>query len=108
VIRESCAVIEVNNFYDESARLVFEQQIVWDWCDCEERYQVRDWRLIKSPNQYPVRDRIYGGYVATWQDGEHMRQIRAASMRETWTQYDVEVEERLVLPVDQRRKLRGK
>jgi hypothetical protein len=37
VIRESCAVIEVNNFYDESAHLVFAQLIFWDWCDCEER-----------------------------------------------------------------------
>ena len=65
------------------------------------------WRLCKSPAQIPVRDWSRSGYSATWLDGERFRQVRALSFRETWTQYDPEVEDRLFVPPDQRRGLTG-
>lgn len=106
VARECVDVVELNHFYDEHGRLVFDQVIFYDWSASDERYQVRAWRLVKSPQQIPQRDWGGRGYSATWTDGELIRQISAASFRETWTQYDPELLEREHLPKEQRRELR--
>lgn len=98
-------VIEFNHFYDEQGRHVFDQLIFYDWSPRENRYQIRDWRLIKTVSQAPYHDVKRGFYVATWHDGLTLRQVRAASVRETWTQYDPELIERAVLPKEQRREL---
>ncbi len=98
-------VIEYNHFYDEQGRHVFDQLIFYDWSPRENRYQIRDWRLIKTVSQAPYHDANRGFYVATWHDGLTLRQVRAASVRETWTQYDPELIERAVLPKEQRREL---
>lgn len=105
VTRESVDLIEVNHFYDERGRLVFDQVIFYDWAPEHSRYQVIAWRLIKCRSQLPTRDWHRGGHVAVWSDGEVMRSVRAASVRETWTQFDVELEERTVLPKEKRREL---
>jgi hypothetical protein len=97
-------VIEVNHFYDDQGRLVFHQVVFYDWCDFAERHQVRAWRLLKSASQFPVRDRR-GGYVATWIDGDRLRQVWGGAFRETWTQYDPELVERQALPRECRREL---
>jgi hypothetical protein len=98
-------VIEYNHFYDDQGRHVFDQLIFYDWSPGDNRYQIRDWRLIKHVSQTPQHDLQRGNYVATWHDGAALRQVRAASMRETWTQYDPELVERSVLPKEQRREL---
>jgi hypothetical protein len=99
--------MEVNHFYDEQGRLVFDQVIFYDWAPEHSRYNVRAWRLVKNPAQLPERDWRDGGYLAVWQDGEVLRRVRAASMRETWTQYDPELVEREYLPKERRRELRA-
>lgn len=98
-------VIEYNHFYDEQGRHVFDQLIFYDWSPRENRYQIRDWRLIKTVSQSPYYDVNRGLYLATWHDGLTLRQVRAAAIRETWTQYDPELLERSVLPKEQRREL---
>ena len=103
MIRDAVDVIEVNHFYDDCGRHVFDQQIFWDWSGT--RYQVVAWRLIKSPEMLPHRDWKRGGYVAMWRDNETLREVRAPAIRETWTQYDPELAERQVLPQEQRRHL---
>ena len=45
--RDRVDLIEVNHFYDEQGRLVFDQIIFYDWSPMQCRYQVRDWRLLK-------------------------------------------------------------
>jgi hypothetical protein len=105
VARETVDLIEVNHFYDEQGRLVFDQVIFYDWSKDDARYMVRAWRLVKNPAQVPQRDWKDGGYVAVWQDGELMRHVRAASIRETWTQYDPELVEREYLPKERRKEL---
>jgi hypothetical protein len=95
-------VAELNHFYDENGRLVFEQVIFYRWCWDYERYQVYDWRLVKNPTFLPQRDWELGGYVCRWDDGEFRRTVRADSFRETWTQYDPELAEREFLPKEQR------
>jgi hypothetical protein len=106
VVRESVDLIELNHFYDEHGRLVFDQVIFYDWSAGEARYNVRAWRLVKNPAQLPQRDWRLGGYSAMWQDGEQIRYIHSASIRETWTQYDPELVEREYLPKERRKELR--
>ena len=79
--------------------------IFYDWSQDVGRYQVRAWRLVKSPTQFPQRDWEQGNYLSIWQDGEVLRKIRAASARESWTQYDPELVEREYLPKELRRDL---
>ena len=98
-------LIEYNHFYDEQGRHVFDQLIFYDWSRRDSRYQIRDWRLIKSPTQVPHKDEKRNLYTVTWHDGQVLRQVRAISIRETWTQYDPELVERAVLPKEQRREL---
>lgn len=105
-VRESVDLIELNHFYDEHGRLVFDQVIFYDWSAGEDRYNVRAWRLIKNHSQIPLRDWRHGGYEARWHDGEQLRQIRSKLIRETWTQYDPELVEREYLPKERRKELR--
>jgi hypothetical protein len=107
VARETVDLIEVNHFYDEHGRLVFDQVIFYDWSKDDARYMVRAWRLVKNPAQLPQRDWKDGGYTAVWQDGELLRHVRAKSTRETWTQYDPELVEREFLPKERRKELRA-
>ncbi len=107
IARESVDLIELNHFYDEHGRLVFDQVIFYDWSDADSRYMVRAWRIVKHPAQVPCRDWEDGGYVALWQDEDVLRQVRAASVRETWTQHDPELVEREFWPKEKRRELRS-
>lgn len=106
VARESVDLIELNHFYDEHGRLVFDQVIFYDWSSADARYNVRAWRLVKNSAQLPQRDWNGRGYSAMWQDGETIRHIYSRSIRETWTQYDPELVEREYLPKERRKELR--
>ncbi|MBC8352016.1 MAG: hypothetical protein H8E66_08495 [Planctomycetes bacterium] len=101
-------LVEVNHFYDDQGRLVFDQVIYYDWSERHSRYQVRDWRLLKTPAQIPLRDWRSGGYVSEWEDFKQrggLRRIRSKSVRETWTQYDPELVEREFLAQEKREEL---
>jgi hypothetical protein len=108
VTRESCDLIELNHYFDEHARLVFDQVIFYDWDG--KRYQVRAWRLVKQEGQVPQRDWANNGYSAMWHDGEELRRMFSRSIRETWTQQggegDPELNEREWLPKERRKELR--
>ena len=106
VATERVDLIEVNHFYDEQGRLVFDQIIFYDWSALESRYHVRAWRLLKTPAQMPRKSWEERGFVAILHDGEVLRKVKASSMRESWTQYDPELAEREYLPKEQRRELR--
>jgi hypothetical protein len=105
VLTDTAEVIELNHFFDGEGRLVFDQVIFWEWYDDVGELHVLAWRLCKSPAQIPLRDWQRGGYSATWFDGERFRQVRALSFRETWTQYDPEVEDHKFVSPDHRRGL---
>jgi hypothetical protein len=98
-------LVELNHCFDEYGRPAIDQLIFYDWCTTECRFQVRAWRLLKTPAQMPRPD-VSGGYMIRWQDGAVLRQIYAKQFRETWTQYDPELTEREFLPKDKRRDLR--
>lgn len=97
-------MVEINHLYDEQGRLLFDQIIYYDWHPKQKRYNVRAWRLIKSPSQVPYRRRN-GGYLAIWHDGGVLRRVRAQVLRESWTQFDPELLERAYLPKEKRRDL---
>ena len=99
-------VIEVNHFYDDRGRLVFDQVIFYDWCSTEGRFQVRDWRLLKSSDQIPRRNWRRGDFLTIWHDGDHLREVHSKAIHETWTQYDPELLEREFLPKEKRSRLR--
>ena len=101
-------LVEINHFYDDQGRLVFDQVIYYDWSPVHHRYQVRDWRLLKTPTQVPLRDWRDGGYVSEWEDFKQrngLRRVRSKSVRETWTQYDPELVEREFLAQEKREEL---
>ena len=107
VVLDRVDVIEINHFFDEHGKLVFDQVLFYDWSASQSRYHVRAWRLLKSPAQIPQRDWQRGDYVSRWFDGDSLREIRATTVRESWTQYDPELTEREHLPKERRKELRN-
>jgi len=91
-----CA-IEVNSYYDEQGKHVFDQ-IIYRNSD-----NIADWRLCKSPDLIPT------GRKAIWFDGTCLRKVRGVSVYRTWTQAgvtgDPELEARKELGKEQRREL---
>lgn len=106
VLCDKVDLIELNHFHDEFGRLVFDQLIFYDWCPLQARYNVRAWRLLKTPAQIPTRHWERKEFVALWHDGDTLRKVIASSLRESWTQYDPELVEREFLPKEKRRDLR--
>lgn len=106
VAKDRVDLIEVNHFFDDCGKHVFDQIIFYDWSAQYSRYNVRAWRLLKRPAQVPHRDWSNREYVAIWHDGSVLRKVEATTIRESWTQYDPELIERAYLPKEQRRELR--
>lgn len=101
VLRDSVEVLELNSFYDCEGKLVFVQLIGW-----EANGTVCFWRMVKGDQHRPTRDWKNGSYRVTFMDGDQTRTIAAPSFRESWTQVDVELENRAILPAEKRRELR--
>ncbi len=99
--RDRCDCIELNHFYDSDGRPVFDQIIFW-----QGQHPIA-WRLWKTREQTPWRDREQDGYVTAWTDGERLRVVRANSYRESWTQHDPEFVDREWYCKEQRRGLSG-
>lgn len=98
--------IEFNHFFDGDGRSVFDQVIF--------RQQASDgdldtvaWRLWKSDQQTPWRDRQRGGCVTIFNDSDRLRVVRSRIMRETWTQHDPELADRERVQPHLRRGLQG-
>lgn len=113
VIEDRCAIIELNHYHDDEGRLVFAQLVFWDWSSDECRYQVCDWRMVKTcqprpdvpPTHYPTPELDRAGARCVWVEGEAIRCVRASSRRESWTLYDVELYDREAWPKENRRGL---
>ena len=95
-------LIELNHFYDEHGRHVFDQVIFYTWSESHRRFHVQAWRLVKHSSQLPVETWNPGGYRCTWHDDGVLRTVRAPAYRETWTQVDPERTNRKLFPQDQR------
>lgn len=104
ILTDHVAIIEVNHFYDGKGKHVFDQVIFWDWGGS--RFEVMDWRKFKTDLQFPRKNWRTGHYETIWHDDNILRRVTSDSFRETWTQYDPEVEDRKYLPKELRRGLR--
>lgn len=93
-------VLELNHFYDENGRHVFDQFIFWRWNDCEGRFECIAWRLA---DKVGIAGPSAG--VLCWFDGDRARRVRFGARRETWTQVDPELAERSILPPESRPEL---
>jgi len=102
VVKDKVDLVEINHYHDARGEHVFDQLIFYDWSSQKHRFQVRAWRLIKTESQLPRRDHRAGNWLVRWHDDGMLREVTAASQRETWTQYDPELMERENLPQDQR------
>jgi hypothetical protein len=103
----SVDLVELNHFYDENGRLVFDQVIFYDWHSIDQRFHVREWRLVKCLGHAPVRDWRNKAYVSRWSEDNGCYVVAARSFRETWTQEDPELKEREFLPKEGRTPLRS-
>jgi len=103
VARDAVDLVELNHYYDDHGRRVFDQVIFYDWWPSRDRYMVRAWRLVKCKEILPVKGGA--GYRSTWFDGELLRDVSAWQFKETWTQFDPELAERDYLPKENRREL---
>lgn len=127
-----CEVIELNHYYDKG-RLVFDQIIYWGRYQGVEGLHVLEWRLVKDcrrdlteqerdqmREEFPGMDcheklwigspmvprRKGGEWEATWLDPEGvLLRVRACSFRETHTDYDQELEDREIVPKEDRRRI---
>jgi hypothetical protein len=108
ILTDRCEVLEINHVWscdpeDEWWRYCFSQLIGWEVYRGEMR--VVDWRIVKEHGPKVERDFARGDYVVLWHDEGRLREVRAPSYRETYTCYDVELAERVKLPVEKRRRL---
>jgi len=97
-IADQIDLVEVNHYFDDGGKPVFDQLIFYDWDQSAGRYNVVAWRLLKSASQLPLKNAASGKYHACWHDGKVLRMVHADRKQETWTQYDPETYERRFLP----------
>lgn len=98
VLDDTADIVELNHYYDHRGDLVFNQLIFWQWCADQSVHRVFAWRIVKSPQQFPLRDWQRDGYTTIWQDQRELRRVRSTATRRTWTQYDPEVLDRQHVP----------
>ncbi len=105
ILEDRVDLVEINHFYDDKGQLTLDQVIYYNWSEHLSRYQVRAWRLLKTSDQIPRKDWDRNEYVAIWHDGDSLRIVHAASLRESWTQYDPEILEQQFLAKEKRLEL---
>ena len=74
-----------------------------DWHDLDSTHHVVAWRTIDD--RAAIFRRLGEGWRETWHD-DRRHEVHARSLRETWTLYDPEVEDRRLLPSHLRRGVR--
>lgn len=104
-VQDRADLVEINHVYDDCGKHTFTQLIWWDWRRNESEFRVVAWRMLKTDSMRPRFDHASGAWLSSWQDGGRHREVRAATFRESWTQADLETNDRDYLPKEQRREL---
>ena len=103
-VREQVDLLELNHVQcPQTGRETLTQVIYWRWHEGNSRNHVTAWRMAKLPELFGRDGREW---TESREDGPVRRIIRAKQFRETWTFHDPEIEDRQLLPADQRRGLR--
>jgi hypothetical protein len=92
---EHVDLVELNHFFDQQGRLVYDQVIFYERAPETGRFQVRAWCLVEdreSLNRRPVKNETTGLYQVDWFDADQrlLRRITSSLYRESWTQLDPE------------------
>jgi hypothetical protein len=93
--------IETNHYFDEQGRHVFDQRIFWTFDKHACRYQIVAWRLVKPEHNHYLTGKSF----CFSDDQRFIRNVKAVSVFESWTQYDPELIERQFLDKEDRREL---
>ena len=88
-------LIELNHFYDQQGRLVYDQVIFYERAPETGRFQVRAWCLVEDRdclNRRPIKNQQTDLYQVDWYDTDQrlLRKITSRLYRESWTQIDPE------------------
>jgi len=103
IVTETVDLIELNHVYDPKGHLIFDQVVFYERNPKTGRFQVRGWCMVEDNdviNRRPVRNHSNGLYLVDWLDKDcnvH-RRITSRTYRESWTQDDVEREDKKVHP----------
>ena len=92
---EHVDLIELNHFYDQQGRLVYDQVIFYARAPETGRFQVRAWCLVEDReylNRRPVKNYETQIYQVDWYDSDQrlLRKISSRLYRESWSQVDPE------------------
>jgi hypothetical protein len=95
VVEEYVDLIELNHFYDQQGRHVYDQVIFYERTPDTGRFQVRAWCLVEDRdalNRRPVKNSETQRYQVDWLDNDQrlMRKITSHLYRESWSQIDPE------------------
>jgi len=99
---EHVDLIELNHYFDNRARHVFSQVIIYERWAHNGEFHVRFWALIEereSLNRIPIQD-FHANKVTVWiklNNGVTTR-LESRLFKETWTQHDPEKRDKDVLP----------
>ncbi len=94
-VDEYVDLIELNHFYDQLGRPVYDQVIFYERAPETGRFQVRAWCLVEDRetlNRRPIRNHETQLYQVDWFDTDQrlLRKITSGLYRESWTQIDPE------------------
>ena len=92
---EHVDLIELNHFYDQHGRLVYDQVIFYERAPDTGRFQVRAWCLVEdreSLNRRPTKNYQSELYEVDWYDTDQrlLRKVSSRLYRESWSQVDPE------------------
>lgn len=94
-VAEYVDLIELNHFYDQGGKLVYDQVIFYERAPETGRFQVRGWCLVEDReylNRRPTKNLQTGLYQVDWYDADYcvLRKVTSRLYRESWTQIDPE------------------
>ena len=103
----TCDIIETNHVYNQDGSKRFVQTIFWRHNAQAGKYRVQAYVYTRTTPEVPTvrRDYRLGGWVASWARRGQIVQVKAATHHTTHTTYDIEVMDRKLLPICQRRGL---
>lgn len=104
VVETTVDVIEHHTLYCDDGKVIFNQLVFWDWQDEFSRFSVAAWRLWTPSKAIHWAEPRNGTLL--FMDGADLRRVRYGARRRSHTQgFDVEMEDRSILPVENRRGL---